>query len=53
MRLKIKYLPSIYGLATTAALNAAKNEISNVSTLVKKQIIIEKCQTLKKTFYNI
>ena len=29
-------IPSITGLATTGALNAVKNEIPNVSSLVKK-----------------
>ena len=34
--------PSITGLATTAALYAVKNEMSYVSNLVKKNIIILK-----------
>ena len=34
--------PSISGLVTTSALTAVKNEILDVSGLVKKQILMQK-----------
>ena len=37
-------IPSINGLATTAALNAAENKIPDVSNLIKKQIMTKKCK---------
>ena len=39
-------IPSATGLATAAAFNAVENKISNVSNLVKKQIMIQKYQAL-------
>ena len=36
MKLKLKYQPSISGLATTSALIAVENKIPNVSNLFKK-----------------
>ena len=35
-------IPSIIGLATTAALNVVKNEIPNVSDLIKKTNYVAK-----------
>ena len=43
-------MPSIIGQAATAALNAVKNEIPNVSDLVNKQIMMQNYQTFKKFF---
>ena len=40
-------MSSITGLATTSALNAVENKISNIRDLVKKQIMMEKLQTLQ------
>ena len=39
-------IPSISGLATTYVLNAVENKIPDVSTLTKKQIMVEKYQIL-------
>ena len=41
-----KKIPSTSGLATSAALTAVDNKITNVSTLVKKQIMTQKCYIL-------
>ena len=41
-----KKIASITGLNTNAALTAAKNEISDVSNLVKRNKLIQKYQTL-------
>ena len=38
-------IPSITGLATTTALTAVENKIANVNNVVKKQIMMQKCQT--------
>ena len=47
-------MPSITGLAITTALTAVKNEIPNVSDLVKKkQIVMQKFQALKKYIFPI
>ena len=41
-------IPSITGLATTAALNDAKNKTPNLSDLVKKKkIMMQKLKTLR------
>ena len=40
-------MPSITGFTTTFAVNPVKNEIRNVTNPVKKQIIIQKYQTLR------
>ena len=45
--IKIK-IPNITRLATTTELNNVKDKISNISILVKKQIMTQKYQTLKK-----
>ena len=39
-------IPSIFGSATTAALNEVENKIYNVSNLVKKGIMIPKYKAL-------
>ena len=39
-------MPRITGLATTAALTKVRNKISDVSNLVKKQIMMQKYQKL-------
>ena len=44
-------IPSISDLATTTALTAFENKIPDVSDLVKKQIMMQKYQKLKNTFY--
>ena len=41
-------IPSFSGLATNYTLTAVKNRIPDVSSLVKKQIMIQKYQTLKR-----
>ena len=40
-------LPSISGLAANSALNAVENKIPDVSSLVKKQITIQRLVKLK------
>ena len=45
--IKIK-ITNITRLATTTELNDVKNKIPNISILVKKQIMTQKYQTLKK-----
>ena len=40
--------PSISGLAATSALTAVENKIPNVSSLVEKQIIMQKLVALKR-----
>ena len=44
-------IPSISDLATATALTAFENKIPDVSDLVKKQIMMQKYQKLKNTFY--
>ena len=41
-------IPSFSGLATNYTLTAVENRIPDVSSLVKKQIMIQKYQTLKR-----
>ena len=41
-------IPSVINLATTTALSAVENKIPKVSNLVKKQIMMQKYQTLRK-----
>ena len=41
-------MPSISGLATTSALTAVENKIPDLSSLVKKQIIMQKLVKLKR-----
>ena len=41
---------SIAGLATAATVNDTENKTPNVNDLVKKQVVIQKCQTLRKMF---
>ena len=43
--------PSITVLATTATLNAVENKIPNISNLIKKQILMQKYQTLRQTYH--
>ena len=38
-------IPSITGLATTAALTTVENKIPNINNIVKKQIMMQKHQT--------
>ena len=45
-------IPNITGLATTAVFTVVENNIPNVSNLVKKQIMMQKYETLKKYFTN-
>ena len=45
-------IPNITGLATTPAFTVVENNIPNVSNLVKKQIMMQKYETLKKYFTN-
>ena len=40
-------IPSITDLATTSALTAVENKIPSISSLVKKQIMIQKLEKLK------
>ena len=42
---------SINGLTTAATLIAVEKKILNVGDLVKKQIAMQKCQTLKKYIF--
>ena len=42
---------SIAGLATTATVNDIENKTPNVNDLVKKQVMIQIYQTLRKFFY--
>ena len=46
-------IPSVTSLTTTAALTAVEIKLFNVSSLVKKQIMMQKYQTLKKNFYYV
>ena len=46
-------IPSVTSLDTTAALTAVEIKIFNVSNLVKKQIMMQKYQTLKRIFYYV
>ena len=41
-------IPSFSGLATNYTLTTVENRIPDVSSLVRKQIMIQKYQTLKK-----
>ena len=41
---------SIAGLATTATVNDIENKTPNVNDLVKKQVMIQIYQTLRKSF---
>ena len=43
-------IPSVTSLTTTAALTAVEIKLFNVSSLVKKQIMMQKYQTLKNIF---
>ena len=43
-------IPDVSSLATKTALTAVENKIPGVSSLVKKQIIIQKLASLKKTY---
>ena len=40
-------IPSISGLATTAALIVVQNKVAEVSNLIKRQVMTQKYQTLK------
>ena len=40
-------IPSISGLATSSVLTTVENKVPHVSKLVKRQIRLQKCQTLK------
>ena len=40
-------IPSISGLATSSVLTTVENKVPYVSKLVKRQIRLQKCQTLK------
>ena len=40
-------IPFATGLATTAALNVVVNKILNASSLLKKEIVMQKYQTLR------
>ena len=46
-------IPGVTSLDTTAALTAVEIKIFNVNNLVKKQIMMQKYQTLKRIFYYV